>query len=241
MDYKPLLEIGFTLNEAKTYVTLLALKNATVKTISEKTGIHRRNVYDALEKLVGRGLVTSVVVSGAKQFQATNPENILTYLKEKEEQVEKFLPELSQAFQSHQITDEAVVFRGFNGVKAILQDMLKVQRTLYLIGSKGYWKTRPQLKFFYPQFDKKRVQRGIKIRQIFDHELKGQEIARFELGECRFFPKTYSTPIHVWIYGDRVVNVFYGEEPIAFMIKSQKIAAGYKKYFNFMWANLAEK
>ena len=81
---------------------------------------------------------------------------------------------------------------------------------------------------------------GIKIKQIYDFEMRNKRVTKFELGECRFFPKEYSTPIHIWIYGNRVVSLFYSENPTAFMIKSQKIANGYRKYFNFMW-QLAEK
>lgn len=240
VDYTLLTEIGFTTTEAKVYMALLGLRKATVNTISEKTGIYRKNIYDALEKLAKKGFVTSAVVLGAKRVEATNPEHLLVFLKEKEEQAKKLLPALMKDFRSEPATDEAFIFKSFGGIKAILQDMLKVKKTVYLIGSKGYWKTLPQLQLFFPQFDKKRVQLHIELKQIFDCELRGNEITKFELGARKFFPKAYSTPIHIWIYGDRVVSVFYGDEPIAFMIKSKKIAYGYRRFFNFMWDNLAE-
>ena len=238
MDYSPqavLTEIGLTRTEAEIYLALLGLKRAKVKTISQKTGIHRRNAYDALEKLMEKGLVASAVTSSVKYFEATNPERILSLVKEKEEMVKKWLPKLAHEYAVESTTDEALVFKGIGGIKSILQDMLEVGEDLYLIGSKGYWKTLPELKFFFPKFDKERVKRRIKIRQIYDYELKGRRITKFELGECRFFPKEYSTPIHVWIYGNRVISLFYADEPTAFMVKSQKIADGFKKYFNVMW------
>jgi len=240
MDYKELTEVGLTSNEAKIYLALLGLRDATVKTVSKKTGIHRRNIYDALEKLLEKGLVTRVVVQGTMRFGATSPEQLLDYLKEKEVKIREWLPELTQRFNTEQNRDEATIYQGIGGIKAILQDMLKTHADLYLIGSKGKWKTIPELKFFTPQFEKNRVKLGIHIKQIFDYELKKNKLTHFELGEAKFFPKDYSTPIHIWIYGNRVVSLFYGTEPIAFMIKSQKIADGYKKYFNFMWQHLAK-
>lgn len=241
MSHELFLDVGFTVNEAKVYAMLLELKRANVRVLSEKTGVHRSNVYDALQKLVHSGFVTIVVEKGGKIFEAVNPRRLLYYLKEKEDKVKNELPALMKKFDANAIKDEALVFRSFNGIKAILQDMLEVKETVYLVGSKGYWRTLPQLKYFYPQFDKKRVELGIKLKQIYDYELRGKYITKFELGECKFFPKQYSTAIHIWIYGDRVVSLFYGEEPIAFMIKSKKISDGYKKYFNFMWNKLAHK
>ena len=240
MNYEGLTEVGLTPNEAKIYLTLLGLRAAKVKTISEKTGLHRRNVYDALEKLLEKGLVTRAVGQGTMRFEATNPEHLLSYMKEKETKIKEWLPELTHRFEAEQNRDEATIYRGIGGIKAILQDMLKTREDLYLIGSKLRWKTIPELKFFTPQFEKNRVKLGIRIKQIFDHEVKHNKLNRFELGEAKFFPKDYSTPIHIWIYGNRVVSLFYGAEPTAFMIKSQKIADGYKKYFNFMWKHLAK-
>jgi len=235
MDFQMLSEIGLTQAEAKTYLALLELKSAPVKKISEKSGMHRKNVYDALDKLIAKGFAASVVGSRAKSFMVTNPDNILSYLKEKEDKVRKWIPEIENKYSLEQDADEALVFRGIGGIKAILQDMLKVKSELLLIGSKGQWKLQPGLKYFFPQFEKERIKLGIKIRQIFDYELRRSKITKFDLEEHRFFPKQYSTPIHIWIYGNRVVSLFYGDEPTAFMIKSRKIANGYTKYFNYLW------
>ncbi|MBS3057990.1 MAG: hypothetical protein J4478_01145 [Candidatus Diapherotrites archaeon] len=240
MDFELLTEIGLTQNEAKTYLALIELRSASAKQISEKSGIHKRNVYESLEKLMKKGLVASGIVSRSRHFEAANPEQLLSYLEEKEAKVKNLLLELKSKYLPEPANDEALIFRGINGIKAILQDMLKVKNDLYLIGSKGYWKTLPELKFFFPQFENKRIKLGLKIKQIYDHELRNKRITKFKLGECKFFPPQYSTPIHIWIYGNRVISLFYADNPTAFMIKSQKIANGYKKYFNFMW-HLAEK
>jgi len=57
----------------------------------------------------------------------------------------------------------------------------------------------------------------------------------------KFFPKKYSSPTMVDIFGDYVVT-FAGaepgklyEDPIIFVLKSKLLADGYRQFFQFMW------
>ena len=78
---------------------------------------------------------------------------------------------------------------------------------------------------------------------IFDHEVKEQkpEIMKFVGKPYKFLPKEYSSPTMVDIFGDYVVT-FVGvsighlpEEPVMFVLKSRKLADGYRKWFRFIW------
>jgi hypothetical protein len=53
--------------------------------IIEETGLYRKNLYDALDRLVKRGLITYVTENKIKFFQPKNPENLLKYMEEKKE------------------------------------------------------------------------------------------------------------------------------------------------------------
>ena len=48
--------IGLTGTEAKIYLVLLDLGKAQAGVLSRKTGIHRRSIYDALDRLIEKGL-----------------------------------------------------------------------------------------------------------------------------------------------------------------------------------------
>ena len=63
---KVLEEIGFSKNEAKIYLVLLRLGMSPISEITEKTGIHRRNVYDSIERLAEKGLVGSIANENKK-------------------------------------------------------------------------------------------------------------------------------------------------------------------------------
>ncbi len=62
--YSEILEtIGLSPNEAKIYETLLSTGETSVSEIATKAGVHRRNVYDALNRLVDKALVFTIFQS----------------------------------------------------------------------------------------------------------------------------------------------------------------------------------
>jgi len=50
MRQKVLEELGLAKNEAKVYLNLLRLGSASVGKSTAESGVHRRNVYDSLER-----------------------------------------------------------------------------------------------------------------------------------------------------------------------------------------------
>ena len=63
MEEELLAEFGLTRNEIRVYLTLLKMGSALAGEITEKTGIHRRNIYDSLERLQEKGLVSFVIIN----------------------------------------------------------------------------------------------------------------------------------------------------------------------------------
>jgi len=236
MDVSALKNAGIRENEAKIYIALLDNESSLVSIIYKKTSVHRRNIYDALEKLQEKGLVTHIIKNGKKYFMAVNPERLLDYVHEKEEGIKQILPILKERYELKKSNEEGEIFKGIEGMKTIMQDMLKVGETVYIIGAKGKWLVE-ELRFYFPKFEKERIKKKIQIQQIFDFEMRKKKIPNVIYNEHRFFSKQYSSPVHIWIYGDRVVSLFWDNTPFAFMIKSDKIAEGYKKYFRLLWKN----
>ncbi len=42
------------------------------------------------------------------------------------------------------------------------------------------------------------------------------------------------------IYGNKVVNIMWGDELFAFMTESKEIADNYKKYHKYLWDKIAK-
>ena len=235
-------EIGLSPNEARIYETLLKTGEASVQAISLKSNVHRRNVYDSLSKLVEKGLASEVFARGEKNFKAFNPRRLLELLKEKEEKVNQVLPEMKAKYEAVEEDEQAYMYRGIEGFKNYLQQILETRETVYFIGAKAFW-LDPRLKHFLPRFEKERKRLGIKFKHLFDYEVKEQkpEILKLVGKPYKFLPKKYSSPTAVDVHGPYVVT-FVGvkpgqlcEDPLQFVMKSQRLADGYRKFFDFIW------
>ncbi len=241
-------DMGLSPNEARVYEALLQSGEASVQTISLKSKVHRRNVYDSLSKLTEKGLASEVFIKGDKYFKAMNPRRLLELIKEKEEKINTFLPEMQAKYEAVEEREEAYLYRGIEGFKNYLQDIIKTRETVYFIGAKGFW-LDPRLKHFLPRFQRERKRSGIKFMHLFDYEVKRRapQIIKLAGKQYKFLPKIYSSSTAVDIFGPYVVT-FVGirpgelcEEPVQFVMKSRRLANGFRKFFQFMWDNCAEE
>lgn len=247
--YQELLQkMGLSLNESRVYEALLQVGESNVNKISIKSKVHRRNVYDSLNKLIEKGLASETFVKGEKLFKPTDPQRLQEMIKEREEVLNAHLPEMKKLYQSIEPEAEAYFFRGIEGFKNYLQLILEQKQTVHFISAKGFW-LDPRLKHYLTHFDKERKKRGIKFIHLFDHEVKEQkpEILKLVGKPYKFLPKEYSSATAVDIFGDYVVT-FVGvkpgelyQEPLQFILKSKMLADGYRKFFQFMWDNCKEE
>ena len=68
MELTNLTELGLTDGQIRVYSAILELGNPNLNSIHEKTGIERRNIYDILNKLIERGLVTYINENNRRIF-----------------------------------------------------------------------------------------------------------------------------------------------------------------------------
>jgi len=242
MYQETLQNTGLSLNEAKVYEALLHLGETNTNKISVKAKVHRRNVYDSLNKLIEKGLVSETFIKGERFFKAIDPQRLKEIIKEKEEALDKFLPEMKKLYKELEPESEAYFFRGVEGFKNYLQLILQEKQTVHFIGAKAFW-LDPRLQHYLRHFDKERKAKGIKFMHLFDHEIKKQKnkILKLVGKPYKFLPAKYSSQTAVDIFGDYVVT-FVGvkpgkldEEPLQFVLKSKVLAEGYRKIFQFMW------
>ncbi|MFH1785292.1 MAG: helix-turn-helix domain-containing protein [Candidatus Micrarchaeota archaeon] len=237
-----LAKIGLTINEVKVYEALIRMGQAPIEKIAVRSGVHRRNIYDSIAKLLDKGLISELVVSGKKHYIPRDPNRLADILVERQNELGAILPSLQKEYRKVRENEEAYFYRGMEGFKNYLNDILEQEETVYFIGAKAFW-LDPRLQYFLPKFDSERKKRGIKFMHLFDHEVKENkpEILKFVGKPYKFLPKKYSSPTAIDIFGDYVVSFTgvevgkLGDNPIQFVVKSRQLADGYRKFFWFMW------
>jgi len=240
MDLRLLEAAGLTNTEAKVYTTILELGSCLAGRISQKSGIHRRSVYDAIERLIEKGLVSYILTNNRKYFEAVEPKRLLDLVKEKQQDIQEILPELQIRFDMAKEKKETSFFKGKQALKSICEDQLKEGKEILIYGATP--SAVGILKYYFPRFDKQRIKKNIKVKLIFDETARKNKdyIKNIPLASIRYLPEKYMSPAATNVYGNKVAIVVWKEVPIAILINDKDIADGYRKYFDILWDTAKE-
>ena len=121
-------DIGLSPNEAKIYEALVGLGEASVNTISVKTKINRSNIYDAMERLVEKGLASDIFTKKEKLYKAAHPNRVKEIVEEKLSIIKKILPDLTKKFETDHEEEEAFFYRGIHAYKNYMFQILKEKK-----------------------------------------------------------------------------------------------------------------
>ena len=245
MALEILRKIGLSEGEIKVYSALLDLGISPLNKVHEKTGIERRNIYDILNKLIERGLITYSVENKKRVFQISHPNKIIGYIEEKkhnldetEKEIIKEIPSLTEKFNFKRPLINAEIYRGNEGVKAVWEDMLNY-KAVYWIGSGRY--VPKMLPHFFANWNKRRIELKVKWYNLLRYELR-REIKPMPLEYVKFLPKEFSgNPTVIGVYGDKVVNFLFGDYFFAFLIENKDLAENYRLYHKYLWDNVAAR
>jgi sugar-specific transcriptional regulator TrmB len=229
-------EIGLSYGEAKTYLTLLKLGEATVAEISQSSGLHRTNIYDSLEKLKEKGLASYLSKVNKQFFRGADPENLLTYLKEKEESISKFIPELKE-IQS-KIHEKVIVevFKGAQGLKSALRHILTTKKEV--VGYSVAGQLRKYLPEFARYYFREQDKHKISHRFIYTTGIPQPPSKHYKI---KFLPKEFaSTTINI-SYDEYMLNIIFQPEMVVIRTKSKQLAKNFKSHFELLWKSAKKK
>jgi len=240
-------EIGLTDSETKVYLALLELGDSTRGEIVNKSKIAGSKVYEILEKLQQKSLISIYIKNKVKHFKPTNPKQILNYLEEKKEKVSKaenevksLLPNLLNLYKSSKEDQEVELISGLRGLEMIFKEQIEILEkgeTCHVIGgTKGT--DEEIIQGFFERVHLWREKKGIKTKMLFN--LRQKKVTQ-KLYSSKKFPKTktkyisHTSPVAINIYKDRTVIIIFGREITAIHIKSEEAANSFMEYFNLLW------
>jgi sugar-specific transcriptional regulator TrmB len=242
MELTELLKLGFNKNEAKVYLILIKFGKADAGQIIKETHFHKNIVYDNLEKLINKGLVSFIIEGKKRIFQIASSNSIVEYFEQEEKEInkrkkeaEKLSKEISKLAKQIPSVQEAKVFRGVQGIKNFYYSGIENKEDTLVFGA-------PQEsidimgEIFWRNLQAKRQASKIHAKLIFNPSIKAYgETIKNNLTEVRYFERDFEPMSETHIQGDEVGIVVWTKEPILFLIKDKLIAESYKKFFEKMW------
>jgi HTH-type transcriptional regulator, sugar sensing transcriptional regulator len=243
MELKNLKELGLSDGQISVYSAVLDLGITGLNKIQEKTGIERRNIYDILNKLIEKGLVSYTVEKGKKTFQCTHPNKLLEEIKKKEDSLKDLkqqIPQIKDLFDISKPDIRAEVFRGSEAMKALLNEALEYKASHWIGGNSGVYNT--PLKHWWETWMKRRVEKKHVMYDLADYGkvLKDFKIEEIEKNKKNLYkyhqlPEHFSSPMVIIIFGNKVAQVLWTKKPFAFVLESEEIKDSFMKYFNYFW------
>jgi len=230
-------DVGLTEAESRVYLCLLQEGTLKAGRISKVLGLHRRSVYDAIDRLRQKGLISYIKTNNINSYEAADPNQLLTLLKEKEKNLQSILPDLAGLKNIVSEKKETLFFRGKASLKTIFNDQLETLEDggeICIIGADA--DTGEVLKYYFPKFNLQRKKQKITVRMIIDESAKkDSSLKNLPLTKIKFAPFKEGKKVATYIYGSHVSIVKWDAEPIAILIKEEEIAKRYKEYFEMMW------
>ncbi|MAF34904.1 hypothetical protein CMO91_03595 [Candidatus Woesearchaeota archaeon] len=235
MDTTTLEQLGLSKREAKAYLALLELGTSTVGSIVKKTGIPSSKIYEVLDRLMEKSLVSYVTIKHTKHFQAAEPEQIIHYYDERKAQFLEILPGLKE--KSKQAEDRQTV-ELYEGKQAVFNSIYNLVRQAkkgdeYLSFSFGEEHEDPDINRFYANLTWRRVEQGLKMRVLSNDPPRhilfryGKDIVRRI--KVRFTKFVY--PQGIVIVGNKLVVVNWKDKPTTIVITSHTITAQFRQFF----------
>jgi sugar-specific transcriptional regulator TrmB len=213
------------------YLALLKLHAAMAGEISQKSGIHRRTVYPIIENLMEKGLVKAVERGGNKYYEALSPRNLLALTRKKKDGLQRVLPPLTARYEDTKDTQVINFFKGPEGIKTILDDIILKGQEVLVIGAI----TVPQeFVDIFRRYRTRRLGKEIRSRLLFTEDQRGQ-FKNIELDRVRYLPQEYKNPATTAVYANKVGIILFTKEPVAISIKVPDIVESYRNYFELLW------
>ena len=240
MDNIDLERLGLNKNEAKVYHALLIRGEASAQELVKVLGVYRNIVYDNLEKLLEKGLISFVNEGKKKKFIAEKPSAIIDYIESKKVKLDNeikiaksLIPSISKILSSHNSKQEASIFKGILGLKKVLGELVQAKES-WAIGitnesvkvlGETYWKN----------YNLKKKVTKTKEQLLWNSDFVNTVIASNPRSKHRILPKELDQVTETLIYDNKVAIMVFSAEPIVILIENNEIFNTFRKHFDFLW------
>jgi len=246
MKYLSLLTAtGLGDKQARCYLTLLELGELTVTELAKNSGIKRTSIYNFIEELQVRGLVSRIARSRRWYYRAEPPEKLFHSFLAQVNTFEQALPLLARAYDNKNLKPSVTYLEGAKQVRHIIKEELSCKKHAYYV-----WPARDVVSMvggvkYLANLDRIRINKNIWVHSIhfrnkrvsFETSGIGPRYCR----EVRYAPASLDIKMGVGIYDSGKVGFFSSSgEGFGVLIKSNELYQLMKILFDFMWQHCSK-
>ncbi|MCL5010791.1 MAG: hypothetical protein M1127_01080 [Patescibacteria group bacterium] len=239
-----ILNVEFTSSEVSAYLACLELGKATVIQIAKKAGLKRTTVYNIVETLLEKGLLSKFEDQRGQKFLAESPEKLIAIFQKKEEELSKILPNLLAITNAgdSDIKPEVKFYQGKEGIIAAYEDTLTSCQKGDEILSFASAVDAYNFSDYLDGYVKRRTEKGIFMKVIARN---CKETLYYKARDKRSLrhikimsANELAISIEKNIYKDKVALMNFRGIPFGVIIRSPQIAKSEKEIFESIWKRL---
>lgn len=228
--------LGLNDKEAKCYLALLPLRQATAYMVALRSGLKKPTVYVVLENLVSKGFALKMPSQEKTFYIAKTPKECFSIAKDRMQAAQEALPELMAMQNSVGAKPKVYFFEGKEGLDLVDDDILKTNSEIISFTTPRFVVTENEKKS--KEYIKKRVKAKIAARvigQISNEMLALKKRDESELRQTRLLPiELFSSEVEMGVCGNKVFASNYKKE-FGLIIEDKDISSGLRKIFEMIW------
>ncbi|MDD5340974.1 MAG: helix-turn-helix domain-containing protein [Patescibacteria group bacterium] len=241
---KNLQDLGLTEKEARLYVALSEMGEATPQQLALKSGINRATAYVTLDGLLHRGLVNTLIKQKKAHFSIESPAQIINLLEKERKQIENkinlaqvLMPELDMLNKLTTERTNVKFFEGKSGVLFVQKEIArskakKIDEIFNLNICLDFFPTKPN------DHRKTLYHRKIKTRSIIVYDSR-EPILKLPLlwqEERRYLPcDKFPFYSDIVFYRDKAAILSLKDNFVGVIIGNKAIVDGLKTLFELAW------
>jgi sugar-specific transcriptional regulator TrmB len=236
MDETILEDLGLTKAEIRVYLSLLKLGASTSGPIIQKSGVQSSVVHLALKSLLDKGIVSFIKIGKDRQYQATDPKNLLDYIENKKKKFLDILPELEEKQKEAKNIYLTEMFLGKKAMFSLLLNMIADAKPNeeYLSFSLIEPHDDEELVDFYQTYNLRRREKKLEVKVLVNEKVKPiyeKNYSKELLKKAHVRYTSFHFPQGIIIFRQTVTFVHWGENSFAVKIENKEMARQFKEFF----------
>lgn len=250
--------LGFTVNQAKVYLALVATEFSTVKEIQKISRVPRQEIYKIILVLQDMGLVERTLTRPVKFRTIPLQQGVSFLLKQRtqetkrlQQEAEQMVQKINHKFNNHKVQESlphfVLISRKEASISKTQEEIGNAQERIDFITS---WKKFPLTLYIFGETAEKALERNVKVRAILEQPVDSSKVPeelsvfnRFANFELRYIPSPPETVMAIFDKKKAIVDTYpsagLAEAPSLWTDNSCLLAV-FSDYFEIMWITAME-
>lgn len=232
--------LGLNGRQAKIYLALLQLGSASAVELAKFTACKHPTVYDVLDVLKEKGLVSESLCEGKKRFAAEAPAVLQQIEERRQSALGTILPDLNSLFNARGNRPRIRFFDGVDGIRRVNEELLNVKSKEYFYFGSVQEMFETSGETYLREFFRRRIERGIWSNALRnpggEMDIDYMRPGEHNLRRVRYLPRPITDDIAgLYLYDNTVAIHSTLKETYGMVIESEELFRLLKSIWLCLW------